>query len=144
MNIKVTHEEDFETVWVENEIVAEVLWHTAETSETKFYSSPESPLQMGIIFHEAGYVEPAHRHPNQKRQESETQQYLVLLNGIVEVDFFTRAGLFVRSVTLRTHDSILIKSGVHRIRIHEQSKCLTLKQGPFTSLEKDKIFVDPT
>ena len=132
---------ELEIVEVEGEKVAEILRGTQETLKSTFLSDPKAELQIGILAHASGFTELAHFHPVQKRKETETQQFLVVVRGEIEIDFFNRAGKFSSKANLKFLDSILIKRGVHRLRALEDSKCITLKQGPFTDLATDRTEV---
>ena len=131
-----------ELVEVEGEEVAEILRGSEEAQASTFLSSPKSELQIGILAHSKGFVEAAHFHPVQKRNESETQQFLIVVRGEIEIDFFTRTGQFSSKANLKLFDSILIRCGVHRLRTLENSKCITIKQGPYTDLASDKTEVE--
>jgi len=131
----------FESLVWDGILLAEVLWSTAETIETKFYSDSESFLQLGLMTHAAGFIEIPHTHPEMYRGNLRTQQLFVVTRGLISVDFFTYSGQIIKEYQLRIGDSILIIDGVHRIRVHEDSRCITVKQGPFPGVDFDKIEV---
>ncbi len=117
--------------------LAEVLYSTAKSISTKFYSESNAALQLGLMTHSSGFVEPAHSHPVMVRESTSTQQAFVVLKGKVCVDFFDSKGQIVREIELSEEDTILIIQGIHRIRVIESSRCITIKQGPFiASLDK--------
>ena len=130
-----------ELIEVEGEIVAEILRSSEEVLSSTFLSDPRSDLQIGILSHQTGFVEAAHFHPKQKRNETETQQFLIVVRGEIEIDFFTRIGHFSSKANLKLFDSILIKCGVHRLRALDNSKCITVKQGPYIDLVTDRTEV---
>jgi hypothetical protein len=129
---------NFEKVVLEDQILAEIIWSSIEIEKTTFFSNESSPIQIGIMLHRNNFIEPPHTHPMQIRPSTETQQAFVVLEGQIEVDFFTSKGELFRTVVLNKNDSILIISGMHRIRVKEFSKCFTVKQGPF-DVNNDKI-----
>jgi len=118
--------------------LAEVLYSSEENDFTKFYSDDKAALQLGLMSHHEGFIEVAHSHPLIEREPTHTQQAFVVLKGKVIVDFFDFNGKVLREIELSKEDSILIIQGIHRIRVVENSKCVTIKQGPFISTH-DKI-----
>lgn len=132
---------EFEKLEVQGNILAEVLWNSASVGSTKFYSQDNSELQLGLMSHKAGFIESAHYHPELDRARCATQQAFVVLQGRVLVDFFNPDGSVIKTYQLGFGDSILIKDGIHRIRVEEDSRCITIKQGPFLGPDVDKIEV---
>lgn len=132
-----------ERVEHEGRLLAEILRNDIEVDRTTFFSSPESALQIGIMRHPKGFKENPHFHPVGHRAATQTQQFFIVIRGIVIVDFFDLSGTLWNSVELHVGDSILIIEGVHSIRVNESSKCVTIKQGPFRGSEPDKIDVKP-
>ena len=118
--------------------LAELLYANTKSNSTFFYSDENSPLQLGIMVHSSGFIEPAHRHPIISREKTATQQAFTVLKGKIFVDFFKENGELIKEVKLSKHDTILIIEGIHRIRVKRKSKCITLKQGPFIK-NLDKI-----
>ena len=113
--------------------LAEVLYRGEENESTIFYSDDKAALQLGLMSHPGGFIEAAHSHPLMERESTHTQQAFVVLKGKVIVDFFDSAGNVLREIELSEEDSILIIQGIHRIRVVENSKCVTIKQGPFVA-----------
>lgn len=127
---------------IQNDVVlAEVLWSSTKADSTTFFSSDEAPLQLGQMSHKSGFVEPAHYHPVLARKSCSTQQAFVVMRGKISVDFFNSDGSLIRTFDLEFGDAILISEGIHRIRVQEDSLCVTIKQGPFLGPDIDKIEV---
>lgn len=122
-------------------VQAEILRASEEVEATTFFSSANSPLQLGIMSHSAGFKEPAHYHPRIKRDECETQQFFIVTRGEIAVQFYNEFGDEFEEIILSVGDSILIKEGTHSIHVKANSRCITVKQGPFAGAEFDKILV---
>lgn len=122
-------------------ILAEVLRGSVEVSSTTFFSPENSSFQLGVMSHATGFVEAAHYHPVLPRPESSAQQFFIVVRGSISVNFFTENGICDANVDLLPGDSIVIISGIHSIHVRENSKCITVKQGPFPGLDLDKIEV---
>ncbi len=128
-----------EKVMVDDTLAAEILRGHADVNSTKFFSDAESALQLGLMKHATGFVEPAHYHNYLERARTSTQQFFIVLEGQVAVDFFNHSGELVSTSILDPLDSILLIEGAHRIRTIVESRCVTVKQGPFVSLEQDRV-----
>lgn len=122
-------------------IQAEILRADVEVASTTFFSSDDSPLQIGIMSHAAGFQEDAHYHPSIRREECHTQQFFIVIRGEVSVQFYSDLGQLFQESVLQSGDSILIREGIHSIRVNENSKCITVKQGPFLGVDLDKVLV---
>jgi len=103
-----------------------------------FFTKPENPMQLGIIKHEAGYIENPHIHIKPK-VFPDIQQVLYITKGVVTIDFFNDDGKKLKETTLEEGDTILLMFGGHAIRVIEDLECLTVKQGPYVGIEEDKI-----
>lgn len=120
---------------------AEILWASARVETTRFFSSPESSFQFGLLAHDAGFIEEPHYHREFTRTISDLQQMFVVQRGVVAVDLFDDGGVLLTTITLRTGDSIVLIHGTHAIRVIEDMQCISVKQGPFLGPEFDKVVV---
>lgn len=120
---------------------AEVIRAGARVETTCFFSPAASSMQFGLLAHGAGFVEPAHIHHPVKREIRDLQQMFVVQRGVVAVDFFNDSGQKFAEVILRPGDAILLVDGAHSVRVLEDMQCVSVKQGPFLGVEKDKIEV---
>ncbi len=110
-----------------------------QADKSTFLTPSESSLQVGFIVHKKGYIEVPHTHKPMERIIRDLQQMLFIEKGIVEVDFFSDRCEKIKTVKLEEGDTILIMNGAHSIRVLEDLRCLTVKQGPFLGAEEDKI-----
>lgn len=130
-----------ELVTLDGRTQAEILRAGEEVESTTFFSPDDSPLQLGLMSHKSGFQEPPHYHPVLARGECQTQQFFIVTRGEIVIQFYTIDGKIFKEVTLLVGDSILIKEGVHSIRVNMNSRCVTIKQGPFIGPDQDKILV---
>ena len=131
----------YERIIIDGVLNAEVLRNNLEVESTQFFSNEQSSLQLGVLSHKAGFLETPHFHSRQDRYPTSTQQFFIVTRGKVIVDFFSKNLDVLESVELLVGDSILIIEGLHRIRIIENSRCVSIKQGPFLGISADKIEV---
>lgn len=120
---------------------AEVIRADLRVDSTRFFSSPESSFQFGLLAHEAGYREPAHYHKACERRIDDLQQMFVVQRGVVDVELYSDDRRLLRVVRLNPGDAIVLVHGVHSIHVIEDFQALSVKQGPFLGDEVDKVEV---
>ena len=131
-----------EKVLLEGVLQAEILRASVEVDSTTFFSDENSALQLGLMSHQTGFEEPAHFHPVMSREDCATQQFFIVIQGVVNVLFYDRFGKVFDKKELKVGDSILLIQGIHSITVGAKSRCVTVKQGPFPGPEKDKVLVE--
>lgn len=131
----------YEVIEFDGLVYGEVIWANTNVEITKFFSSPDSSFQFGLLAHQKGFVEPAHYHHSVERVIRDLQQMFVVQRGVVAVDFYDPAGNKFREVTLRVGDAINLLGGSHAVRVLEDMQCVSVKQGPFLGDQLDKINV---
>ena len=118
---------------------AEVLRASAQPQKSGFFSKESNSLQLGMLAYSAGQVIAPHTHEVRDRHIGDVQEFVFVKRGKLTIELFTEAGRKVADVTLAAGDSILLISGAHSIRAHEDTQCIAVKQGPFYG--DDKIAV---
>ncbi|MDB5640272.1 MAG: hypothetical protein JWP51_5180 [Bradyrhizobium sp.] len=129
----------FEVVEYDGRRYAEIIWAGTSADKSVFFSPADSSFQFGLLAHDAGFVEPAHYHPQIERQIDDLQQMFVVQKGLIAVDFFSDSGDRFREVILRQGDAILLIHGAHSVRVLETMQCISVKQGPFLGAGRDKV-----
>jgi hypothetical protein len=118
---------------------AEVIRAGARVETSIFVSPPESSMQLGLLAHHAGFVEPVHYHKPIPREIKNLQQFLVVQSGKVALTFHASDGKLLREVVLMPGDGALLIDGAHSLRVIEDAQCISVKQGPFLGAENDKV-----
>ena len=109
---------------------------------TTFYTEKDMPFQFGVVAHRAGYVEPAHYHKIWPRMVKETTETLVVTKGRCRINFFDDSGNKVGERELCIGDAImLIGDTGHNFVALEDFKGIKTKQGPYLSMEHDKVIL---
>jgi hypothetical protein len=129
----------FEVVEYDGRRYAEIIWSGTSADNSVFFSPADSSFQFGLLAHHAGFVEPAHYHPQIERRIDDLQQMFVVQKGLIAVDFFSDSGDRFREVILRQGDAILLIHGAHSVRVLETMQCISVKQGPFLGADRDKV-----
>lgn len=131
----------FEAVERDGIRFAEIIWADTSVDSSTFFSPAASSFQFGIMAHGADFVEPAHSHHSQDRHITDVQQAIVLQKGVLAVDFYVPDGTCFRTVELHAGDAILLVHGAHAVRVLEEVRAISVKQGPFLGDKADKIFL---
>jgi len=119
-------------------VLATVLRKGYDEEGVNFITSPDDPLQLGVLKHRGGTRIKAHSHKNNPRVIRQIQEVLYIEYGKVEVEFFDDKGKRVAGRILNSGDTILLRSGGHGFNVLEDSKIIEIKQGPYYGAEKDK------
>lgn len=131
MNIEVIQQE---------EILYGIVIRTRELvpEATEFYTPKENSLQVGLIKHPKGYIEPPHSHKKEEKLILDVQETLHIEQGKVKVNFYTFEGVKINSKILNEGDVALLANGAHNIEVLEDFIGVKVKQGPYRSIEDDK------
>jgi hypothetical protein len=109
-----------------------------------FISEQEWPLQLGLLAHPEGYSIPAHVHlARETSGKTYTQEFLLLVSGKMDVDFYDSQGVLYRSETLTPGEALFQVHGGHGFRFQEASRILEVKLGPYHGKDKDKRQIGP-
>ena len=120
------------------ELFAIIIRGEYECNGTKFVTSKESPLQVGLIGRKKGENIQPHIHKPVTRTIEYTQEFIHITKGRVVVDFYDVDGSKIKSATLKSGDSILLTGGGHGFQMLEDTRMIEVKQGPYLSVESDK------
>ena len=131
-----------ERIEVNGVTFAEVIRAGTTADHSTFVSRPESSLQLGLLAHQAGYVEPVHCHKPIVRAITDLQQFIVVQSGRVALTFHANDGALLREVLLAPGDGILLIEGAHSLRAIDDAQCISVKQGPFLGADNDKIEIN--
>ena len=103
-----------------------------------FFTDKFSTQQFGYMKHEKKYIIKPHLHKKRLTRIFYTTEVILLLKGIVRVDFYTHSKKYLFSKLLKQKDIIMLVSGGHGFKILKNAEMLEIKQGPY-NLIKDKI-----
>jgi hypothetical protein len=108
----------------------------------RFFSPPEWPLQLGLMTSTDGHMIPAHLHLKQEgRVVPSTQEFLLVLSGRMEVDFYDESALRFHTETILPGEAVLQVKGGHGFRFPETTRLIEVKQGPYPGKDKDKVLI---
>ena len=88
--------------------------------------------------HKKKYVIKPHLHKKRLTKIFQTTEVILLLKGILRVDFYNNFKKYLFSKILKKKDIIMLVHGGHGFKILKDVEMLEIKQGPY-NLINDKI-----
>ena len=88
-----------------------------------------------------------HKHNKRKKNAipkiDSTTEVLIILKGILRVDFYSYNEKYLFSKKLYANDLIMLSNGGHGFKILKDVEMIEVKQGPYF-ISKDKVKFDKT
>jgi len=103
-----------------------------------FFTEKDSTQQFGYMKHKNKYVIKPHLHKRRLTKILYTTEVILILKGILRVDFYNVGKKYLFSKVLRTNDIIMLVHGGHGFKVLKNVEMIEIKQGPYI-LSKDKI-----
>tara|TARA_B100001057_G_scaffold57221_1_gene50730 strand:- start:1530 stop:1973 length:444 start_codon:yes stop_codon:yes gene_type:complete len=112
-----------------------------------FFTDKKASQQVGFMKHKKDYVILPHKHNKRKKTAiakiDSTTEVLIILKGILRVDFYSPNEKYLFSKKLYENDLIMLSSGGHGFKILKDVEMIEVKQGPYF-ISKDKVKFDKT
>ena len=106
-----------------------------------FFTDKNATQQFGYMKHKKNYYIKPHRHNKRQSRILLTTEVIIILNGILRVDFYDHKEKYLKSKNLYKNDIIMLSDGGHGFKVIKDVKMIEVKQGPY-SLSMDKIKFD--
>lgn len=103
-----------------------------------FFSSNDLPQQFGYINQNKNHIIYPHKHNKRSTKISITSEVLIILNGILRVDFYDLKKKYLFSKILKKGEIIFLYNGSHGFKVIKNVEMIEVKQGPFNK-KTDKI-----
>lgn len=108
-----------------------------------FVSEAEWPLQVGLMTLPSGHSIAAHAHLLRDSPKVQpTQEFLMVIAGRMEVDFFDEMKQCFQTETLHQGEALFQIRGGHAFRFLEPTRLIEVKSGPYLGREKDKVLLN--
>ena len=88
--------------------------------------------------HKKKHIIKPHVHKKRLTKVYYTTEVILILKGVLRVDFYTQFQKYLFSKILKAKDIIMLISGGHGFKVLKDIEMIEIKQGPY-SLIKDKI-----
>ena len=103
-----------------------------------FFTPNESTQQFGYMKHKKSHIIKPHLHKKRLTKISYTTEVILMLKGLLRVDFYNKQKKYLFSKVLREKDIIMLVEGGHGFKVLKDIEMIEIKQGPY-NLIKDKI-----
>ena len=121
--------------------------NTEKKKGINFFTDKKASQQVGFMKHKKDYVILPHKHNKRKKTAiakiDSTTEVLIILKGILRVDFYSPNEKYLFSKKLYENDLIMLSSGGHGFKILKDVEMIEVKQGPYF-ISKDKVKFDKT
>ena len=108
----------------------------------KFFTSKEATQQFGYMKHKKNHIIKPHNHKKRLTRILKTTEVLLLLKGILRVDFYNNKEKYLFSKIINAKDIIMLIHGGHGFKVLKNIEMIEVKQGPYAG-EADKTRFDP-
>jgi hypothetical protein len=107
-------------------------------SGINFFTSKEATQQFGFMKHKKNHIIKPHKHNKRLTRILRTTEVILLLKGILRVDFYNDKYKYLFSKKINERDIIMLIHGGHGFKVLKNVEMIEVKQGPY-SLASDKI-----
>ena len=106
-----------------------------------FFSTNDLPQQFGYINQKKNHKILPHKHNKRSTKIIITSEVLILLKGILRVDFYDFKEKYLFSKILEKGQIIFLFHGSHGFKIIKDVEMIEVKQGPFIKKKDKKKFL---
>ena len=106
-----------------------------------FFTDKNATQQFGYMNHKKDYIILPHTHNKRASKINLTTEVIIILQGILRVDFYDNKKKYLFSKKLYSNDLIMLSGGGHGFKVLKDVKMIEVKQGPY-SLSMDKVKFD--
>jgi len=103
-----------------------------------FFTPKHATQQFGYMKHKKKHIIKPHLHKKRLTKISYTTEVILILKGIIRVDFYSQFKKYLFSKILKKEDIIMLVHGGHGFKVLKDAEMLEIKQGPYNII-KDKI-----
>ena len=102
-----------------------------------FFTPKNSTQQFGYMKHNKNHIIEPHKHNKRLTRILNTTEVILLLKGILRVDFYDNKKKYLFSKIIKEKDIIMLVHGGHGFKVLQNVEMIEVKQGPY-SLSGDK------
>ena len=127
-----------ENIYYKKKLYAKIIRNRYRSKKgVNFFSTPELTQQFGYINQKKNHNILPHIHKKRKTRVLLTTELLIILKGIVRVDFYSNKKKYLFSKKIKKGDLIFLMHGGHGFKVLKTAQMIEVKQGPYISI-KDK------
>ena len=131
--------EPVECVYDHDSALAYIIRSELRPEETYFPTPPDTNLQCGFVVYPKNKVIPRHVHLPTERLVVGSSEVIMVQKGRCEIDIYSEDRELIATAELREGDIVLTVSGGHGFRTMEDTVLFEVKQGPYSSADKERF-----
>ena len=105
-----------------------------------FFTNPKLNQQVAYMNHPANHLIQPHIHKNRLRKIRGSTEVLIILDGVLQINFFDNKKKYIFSKTIKKNDIVILLSGGHGFKVKKNCKMIEVKQGPYSEIEDKSKF----
>ena len=103
-----------------------------------FFTPESATQQFGYMKHKRKHIIKPHLHQKRLTKILSTTEVILVMKGVLRVDFYNQKKRYLYSKILKKDDIIMLVHGGHGFKVLKNVEMLEIKQGPY-SVSKDKV-----
>ena len=103
-----------------------------------FFTPESATQQFGYMKHNRKHIIKPHLHQKRLTKILSTTEVILIMKGVLRVDFYNQKKKYLYSKILKKDDIIMLVHGGHGFKVLKNVEMLEIKQGPY-SVSKDKV-----
>ncbi len=100
-----------------------------------FFTNPKLNQQVAYMNHPKNHLIKPHSHKKSLRKIKGTTEVLILLDGILKINFYDEKKKYLFSKIANKKDIIILLKGGHGFEVRKNCKMIEVKQGPYSKSE---------
>ncbi len=126
------------SIFYKDKQIALIIKNNYTNDGIKFFTSDNSPQQIGYMSHPKNTIIKAHVHNITERNISLTQEVLIIKKGKLRLDLYSQEKEYIESTVIEAGDIVFLPYGGHGLKCLEDVSMVEVKQGPYLG-EDDKV-----
>lgn len=114
-----------------NLIAVAYFFNKTPAQRINFLTKKNLFFQIAQMHHPKNHVIKKHYHKKFLAKVNKYSEFLLILNGKIKVNFFTKKNKKIISIVLKKNDMLLIFDQAHEFKVLEKVNMIEVKQGPF-------------
>jgi len=102
-----------------------------------FFTPNHTTQQFGYMKHKKNHIIEPHLHNKRLTKILTTTEVILMLKGVLRVDFYDDHRIYLFSKIIKAKDIIMLVNGGHGFKVIKNVEMIEVKQGPY-NLSKDK------
>ena len=102
-----------------------------------FFTPNHTTQQFGYMKHKKNHIIEPHLHNKRLTKILTTTEVILMLKGVLRVDFYDDHRIYLVSKIIKAKDIIMLVNGGHGFKVIKNVEMIEVKQGPY-NLSKDK------